>query len=111
MMLDDAKLSNFLPKNQFAQLVYEDLVQNPVQTLLKLHEKLEMPTDLYSIRAILRHLDKVPKILVNSTSNSYMSLYRGPQHESDAWKHAMKEKDLQEILTKCSGTLKKFGYE
>ena len=40
---------------------------------------------------------------------TFYSLYRGPQHDMNAWKYKMKKEDLIEIETKCEKTLKEFG--
>jgi hypothetical protein len=39
---------------RYAKLVYEDLVKNPIQTLSDLYQKLELPIDIWSIKAALR---------------------------------------------------------
>ena len=41
---------------------------------------------------------------------NFYSLYRGPQHDMNAWKYNMKKEDLVEIERKCEKTLKEFGY-
>ena len=39
---------------RYAKLVYEDLVKDPIQTLTDLYQKLELPIDIWSIKAALR---------------------------------------------------------
>jgi len=97
---------------RYAQLIYEDLVTNPVKTLIKLYHKLELPIDKAVIKAALRHLGEVPDVINGTNSNigSYMSVYRGPQHDMNAWEYKMKKNDLVEIEAKCLKVFQKFGY-
>ena len=88
-------------------MYYEDLVTKPKETLIEIYEKLNLPIDYYAIKAILRHLDTVPNII---KTNSYTSVYRGPDHNMDSWKLKMNKSILKEIETKCVDTLKYFGY-
>ena len=39
---------------RYAKLVYEDLVKDPIQTLTDLYQKLELPIDIWSIKAAIR---------------------------------------------------------
>lgn len=110
MMMEDDNLSQHLPSNRFAQLKYEELVTNPVVTLTKLYQKLDLDVDLNTIKSALKHLDEVPEV-VNQNKNNYMSVYRGPDHEMNAWQHGIKKDELAEIETKCKSTLEYFGYE
>ena len=50
LMEQDAQLENHLPSSRFAQIRYEDVVQNPYETLVKLHEKLELEMDLTALK-------------------------------------------------------------
>ncbi len=61
---------------RYAQLRYEELVTNPIKTLMELYSKLGLDLDLSAVKAILKHLDQVPKTLQASVKNNYMSLYR-----------------------------------
>jgi len=108
MMSDDAKLALQLPPNRFTKLLYEDLIRDPIKALSSLYQKLELPIDTWSLKAAVRHLGEVPTKLMNGTT--FYSLYRGPQHDMNAWKYKMKKEDLIEIETKCEKTLKEFGY-
>ena len=38
------------------------------------------------------------------------NLYRGPQHDMNAWEYNMNKNDLIDIDEKCEKTLKEFGY-
>ena len=99
-----------VPTNfRYAQLVYEDLIREPVKTLSNLYQKLELPIDTWAMKAALRHLGEVPKAFENGT-DSYMSLYRGTDHDMNAWMYTMTKTDLIDIETKCEDTLKEFGY-
>ena len=104
----DAKLGQYLPSNRFAQLIYEDLVKNPIDTLTQLYKKLQLPIDVWSIRALQKHLEDLPSSI--NITNSYMSLYRGSKHDENAWKTKMKPDDLQGIESVCKETMLKYGY-
>lgn len=110
MMIEDDNLSKHLPSNRFAQLKYEDLVTNPVVTLIKLYKKLELDVDLSTIKAALRHLDEVPKKL-DKGKNNWQSVYRGPEHNMNAWKRGIKKAELAQIEKKCKSALDYFGYK
>ena len=44
------KINNF----RYAQLIYEDLVKQPIKTLSKMYQKFELPIDTWSMKAALR---------------------------------------------------------
>ncbi len=50
LMEQNADLEKHLPSNRFAIIRYEDLLQNPYQTLVKLYEKLELEIDLTALK-------------------------------------------------------------
>ena len=93
---------------RYAQLVYEDLFSNPVTTLIKLYDELELPVDFFSIKALLRHIRDPPKGL--QQNNDFYSIYRGENHNNQEWQTMMKKQDLTEIETQCSEILNLFGY-
>ena len=39
---------------RYAQLIYEDLIKQPIKTLSKMYQKFELPIDKWSIKAALR---------------------------------------------------------
>ena len=84
------------------------MVDNPVQTLKRVYEKLEMPVDYYAIKSMMRHLSEVPSGI---NTNSYMSTYRGPDHNMNMWKVRLKPNLLQLIESKCADTIETFGYK
>ena len=84
------------------------MVDHPTQTLKRLYEKLDLPVDNYAIKSLMRHLSEVPSGI---NTNSYMSTYRGPDHNVNMWKVRLKPHLLQLIESKCADTIEKFGYK
>ena len=74
LILDDTRFADLLPSNRYfiknyssfellfifwfdfryAQLIYEELVSDPIESLSKLYHKLELPVDDWAIKAALR---------------------------------------------------------
>ena len=51
----DSSLKSTVIKNfRYAQLIYEDLIKQPIKTLSKMYQKFELPIDTWSIKASLR---------------------------------------------------------
>ena len=48
--LKSTTIKNF----RYAQLIYEDLIKQPIKTLSKMYQKFELPIDTWSIKAALR---------------------------------------------------------
>ena len=92
---------------RFAQLYYEDLIEKPTGTLIKLFNELDLPIDNQAIKSINRHLSEVPTAI--ETTN-YVSIYRGLNYDTNAWKTKMDTKVLRNIETTCTDTLQTYGY-
>ena len=90
-------------------MVYEDLVNYPIATLTQLYEKLDLPVDLWSARALEKHLDDLPSSI--RLKNNYMSQYRGSQHDENAWMNKMNQSAIENIEVACMNTMLKFGYK
>ena len=108
-MIADAQLANVLPSNRFAQLFYEDLINDPLTTLSRLYAKLEIPLDKYVARSILKHLDDAPANI--SAPNPYMSTYRGTKHDMNSWKVGLSLEDLTKIESDCAENFRYFGFQ
>ena len=46
--------STVIKNFRYAQLIYEDLIKQPIKTLSKMYQKFELPIDTWSIKAALR---------------------------------------------------------
>ena len=93
---------------RFTQLYYENLIEKPTETLIGLFNQLSLPIDYQAIKSLHRHLSEVPTAI---DTNNYVSIYKGTDHEMNAWKTKMDPKILRNIENTCIDTLQTYGYK
>ena len=93
---------------RFAQLYYENLIEKPTETLIGLFNQLSLPIDYQAIKSLYRHLSEVPTSI---DINNYVSIYKGTDHEMNAWETKMDPQILRNIENTCLDTLQTYGYK
>ena len=87
-------------------------MHTPKEILTKLYKQLELPVDHDAIESLKDHLTSPEKISVYNgvKSNSYMTTYRGPDHEANAWRKKMKLNQTRLVEKSCGPLMDYFGY-
>ena len=77
-------------------------LEKPTETLIGLFNQLSLPIDYQAIKSLHRHLSEVPTII---DTNSYVSIYKGTDHEINVWETKMDPQILRNIENTCLDTL------
>jgi hypothetical protein len=77
--------------------------------LTKVYTQLELPIDDFALEASKRYLGPVPDGIIPAIN--YMSLYRGPHHNENAWKTMLTLGKIRELESMCATALKLYKYK
>lgn len=111
IMSTDAQLQYVLPSNRFAQLIYEDLIKNPTDTLLKLHDQLELKLSPFVIRSALRHTSPFPSSDLKRNPANSLFTYKKVKHNLNSWKRKLSPESIKKIQDNCTQFMAQFHYE
>ena len=91
---------------------YEDLVTNPVPTLIDLYEKLQIPIDYKALKLAIDYIKKpIPDFVIkNKKVDTNMNLLRGKGHNAETWKADLNIASVKYIEHSCKLAMKVYGY-